>query len=98
MLVTTLLGFLGVTGLAVLPGFDVTGLVSKSTPRGYGECAPCNPRDYLCDKWGSGVLRRSRVYEGSGYQMIPFFEKIRAGEDVLIEVLGEKFRVVGSRP
>ena len=96
MLVTTLLGFLGVTGHVALPGFDA-GLVSKTT-RAYGECAPCNPRDYLCDKWGSGVLRRSRVYEGSGYQMIPFFEKIRAGEDVLIEVLGEKFRVVGSRP
>jgi hypothetical protein len=77
--------------LSVILVSAVTQLVGRDSwhdLEAHQQCMPCGPRDALCAKWGSQVILRSRGYEGSGHQMQPFLDKVLAGEDVKIGVIG----------
>jgi hypothetical protein len=77
--------------LSVILVSAVTQLVGRDSWRdlkAHPQCMPCGSGDALCAKWGSQVILRSRGYEGSGHQMQPFLDKVLAGEDVKIGVIG----------
>jgi hypothetical protein len=82
-IVVLVLSVVLVSGLTQLVGKD-----SWRDLKAHQQCIPCGPRDALCAKWGSQVILRSRGYEGSGHQMQPFLDKVLAGEDVKIGVIG----------
>lgn len=77
--------FVLTTSFLLLPG---TPPLPPRPLTAYEACIPCGPDDALCAKWGTQVILRSRGYDGSGHQMRPFLDKVLAGREVKIGVIG----------
>lgn len=73
---------------SVASGSGSGSCASGSSQSQYTFCPECGPGDRLCQEYGYNALRRSRAFEGSGYDLRRIIAKAEAGLPIRIASLG----------